>query len=435
MAIFLGTQGGDILAWRGLAGLIAEIREMIAARMSCQLTEENMGLLKALQERLEEEIAFEETFMAEFGWAVGKLEQAAYEDEFTPLIPRFNQLTQDYFLKRGSVVAVHSLCNTYRDGLLRRALQWTEDALELEEMRRPPAPYCLLVSGSAGRLEQTFCVDPDYFLIYGEAEDDGPGYFDKFAYRIAALLGRVGLLPDNSGATAMKTFWRGGRNQWRKEIVDKLMPRERKGLADLLGRADLRLVHGNAALAEEMLNVVRSMLEFRHGELRETSTDTAMASRTRAAISFPAPGLKGMGKSIAEIPTGIDFFGRLKVEKSGRQRGKFNLEQYALAPLITNVRMLAIEYGLAETGTIARIRGLQNGGRLSVELAERLLRAYHEFTRLKLLRQIGGGCETEQTCYIKPEELAEDEDRQLRNGLEAVSDLEKIAYLCFTEQG
>ena len=435
MAVFLGTQGGDILAWRGVAELVAEIREMIVARMSCQLTEEHAGLLKALQVRLEEEIAFEKTFMEEFGWAVETLEQAVFEDEFTPLIPRFNQLTQDYFLKRGSVVAVHSLSNAYRDGLLRRALQWTEASLELEEMRRPPAPYCWFVSGSAGRLEQTFCVDPDYFLIYGTADDDVPAYFDKFAYRTAALLGKVGLMPDNGRAAAMRTLWWGGRNEWRKEIVEKLMPRERTGLAELLGRADLRLVHGDSALAEEMLNVVRSMLAFRQGERRETATDAAMTSLTRAAVSFPAPGLKGMGKSIAEIPTGLDFFGRLKVEKSGRQRGTFNLERYALAPLITNVRMLAIEYGLTETGTIARIKRLQNGGQLSVELTERLLRAYHEFTRLKLMRQIKGGCETEQACYIKPEDLSEDEDQRLRNGMEAVSDLEKIAYLCFTEQG
>ena len=435
MAVFLGTQGGDILAWRGVAELVAEIREMIVARMSCQLTEENIGLLTALQERLEVEIAFEEKFATEFGGELEKLEHSTYEDEFTHLLPRFNQLAQDYFRERGSVVAVHSLCNAYRDGLVRRALQWAEDALELEEMRRPPAPYCCLASGSAGRLEQTFCVDPAFFLIYGEAEDDGPGYFGKLAYRIAAALGKIGMLPGTAGAEVMKALWRGGRKEWRTEIVGKLQLPERKGLAELLGRADLRLIHGDAALAEEMIHVVRSMLEFRHGDIRDTATGAAMASRTRAVISFPAPGLKGMGKSIAEIPTGLDFFGRLKVEKSGRQRGKFNLEQYALAPLITNVRMLAIEYGLAETGTIARIKGLQNGGKLSVELTERVLRAYHEFTRLKIIRQIKGGCETEQACYIKPEELSEDEDQRLRNGLEAVSDLEKIAYLRFTEQG
>ncbi len=434
MAIFLGAQEGDILAWRGVAGLSAELRRMMAEKISRLPADGNLELLKEWKGRLEEEMAFEERFAAEFGWAMDKLEQAEYEDEFSPLLFRFNQLAQGYFRKRGSVTAAHTLCNTYRDGLVRRALQWAEDALEMEEMRRPPAPYCWLTSGSAGRMEQTFCVDPDYFLIYGEAEDDAPGYFEKFTWLVAALLGRIGLLPANGGTAMMKSLWRGGRREWREENIGKLFPGERKGLAQLLGRADLRLIHGDAVLAEEMINVVRSMIEFRHEELRGSATGAAMASRTRAAFAFPAPGLREMGKSLAETPTGLDFFGRLKVEKGGRQRGRFDLEQYALAPLITNIRMMAMEYGLAETGTIARIKGLQEEGRLSVELSERLLRAYHEFTRLKLLRQLNEGCEHERTCHIDPRELSEDEDQLLRAGLEAVADLEKIAYLCFTEE-
>ncbi len=434
MAIFLGAQGGDILEWRGMAELVAELRETIAEITSSKLSDESLDLLKSFKRRLEAEITFEENFAAEFGWAVEKLEHAEYEDEFSPLLARFNQLAQDYFLKRGSVVAVHTLCNAYRDGLVRRALQRVEDALELDELRKPPAPYCWLASGSAGRLEQTFCVDPAYYLIYGEAEDDGPGYFEKFAWRAAALLRKIGLLPDNGGANVMKYFWGGGRKEWREEIVEKLQPREKDGLALLLGRADLRLIYGDAALAEEMTNVVRSMIEFRHGELRDTTTGLATASRTRAAFSSPAPGLRDLGKSMAETPSGLDFFGRLKVVKGGRLRGNFDLEQYALTPLINNLRMMALECGLTETGTIARVKGLQLGGHLSVELADRLLRAYHEFMRLKILRQIREGCENERTCYINPQDLSENEGQRLRTGLEAVTDLEKIAYLCFTKQ-
>ncbi|HLO25746.1 MAG TPA: putative nucleotidyltransferase substrate binding domain-containing protein, partial [Geobacteraceae bacterium] len=301
-------------------------------------------------------------------------------------------------------------------------------------MRRSPAPFCWLTSGSAGRLEQTFCVDPAYFLIYGEAEDDGPRYFEKFAFSVAAVLGKTGLLPGNGGAM-MKSLWRGSRKEWREENIGRLQPGNEKGLAVLLGRADLRLIHGDAALAEEMINVVRSMIEFRQDELRETTTGIATASRTRAAVSFPVPGLRDLGRSIADTPTGLDFFGRLRIEKGGRHKGTFDLEQYALGPLITNIRMMALEYGVAQTGTIARIKGLQEGGHLSVELADRLLRTYHEFTRLKILRQIREGCENERTCYIDPRELSEEENLKLRTGLEAVSDLEKIAYLSLTEQG
>jgi hypothetical protein len=88
-----------------------------------------------------------------------------------------------------------------------------------------------------------------------------------------------------------------------------------------------------------------------------------------------------------------------------------------------------------ETSTIGRIKGLQLAGRLSVELSERLLFAYHEFIRRKVLLQIGEGCDSERACFIKPHELDEGVMTKLRTGLEAVADLEKIAYLCFTEHG
>ena len=47
------------------------------------------------------------------------------------------------------------------------------------------------------------------------------------------------------------------------------------------------------------------------------------------------------------------------------------------------------------------------------------MRAYHEFMRLKVLRQIREGCENERTCYIDPQDLSENEGQKLRTGLEA----------------
>ena len=63
------------------------------------------------------------------------------------------------------------------------------------------------------------------------------------------------------------------------------------------------------------------------------------------------------------------------------------------------------------------------------------MRAYHDFTRLKLNRQIARGCEEDRFRFVNPQELTPDEDHWLRNGLEAVAGLEKIAYLHFSEQG
>lgn len=435
MAIFPGAKGGDILAWRGVAEVVGELRRRSAERMSSLLYDEGADLLKELMGRLEAEIAFEEGFSADFAKALDELDQARYEDEFAPLLPRFDRLAEQHFRKRESVVALHTLCNACRDGLMRKALQRVEEWLALEGVGSPPVPYCCLASGSIGRSEQTFCVDPSYLLIHGDIPGNDAGYFAQFAYRALALLDRIGLVRQGGAEASMKGLRLCSRTAWRREIVEAPAREEPGRLLDLTRRADLRLICGDEALAEEMINIVRSVLEFRHGELREISKGEAAASRSRAAFAFPMPGLREMGKGIAEMPIGLDFFSRLRVARSGRNKGRFDLEQFALAPLVTNVRMLAINCGLHETGTIARIKGLQERGRLSVELTERLLRAYHDFTRLKVFCQLTEGCGDDSGCFIDPHALGADEGHRLRAGLEAVSGLETIAYLCFSEQG
>jgi CBS domain-containing protein len=422
MAIFLGAQGGDILSWRGNAELLGELRGAIAGMKTSMLLEESIDLLKAFKGRLEEEISYEESFAEELGRAEDELRQADHDDEIGPLLARFDQLARDYFLKRGSVVALHSLCNSYRDNLVRRVAERVEAVLELDGTGKPPAPYCLLATGSAGRQEQTLCVDSVYQFIHGDDENGGTGYFKEFARRAAILLGKAGLLRDVDSGAKVTPLWRCGRKEWRDNNFALFKSMDQQGVALLLERADFRLVHGDASLSDEMITVVRSILDFSQRSLRDPAT-------------APAPALSEVGRIIAETPTGLDFFGRLKVEKVGRYQGRFDLEQYALAPLIANIRLLAIDAGLAETSTIGRIKGLQGAGRLSVELSERLLQAYHDFSRLKIFLQIREGCVHERPCHINPQELAEDGDLKLRTGLQAVLDLEKITYLRFAHNG
>jgi CBS domain-containing protein len=435
MAIFPGAKGGDILTWRGISQLIAELRAKSAERMSGLLHDESIGFLKALDERLATEIAFEEDFSAEFSKVLTALAVTQFEDNLATFLPSFSRLAEQHFRKRGSVVALHTLCNTYGDELLRKSLSRVEEWLVREGTGLPPVPYCLLAEGSIGRSEQTFCIDPAFFLIHGDLSASGSVYFETFIYRFLAFMESIGLISNGGKANGAKTVWIGNRTQWRAEFTEELVKQERNRFFELVQRADLRFIGGDSRLAEEMINIVWGMLDFRQEELRETTKSVARESLASAALSFPLPGLRGMGKRIAEMPTGLDFFGRLRMAKSGRHQGEFDLCQYALTPLITNVRVLAINGALHETSTIARIKGLQERGHLSVDLTEKLLFAYHDFTRLKLSRQLSGGCDKESACFIARQALTEDEELRLRTGLEAVADLEKIVYLRFAEQG
>ena len=160
---------------------------------------------------------------------------------------------------------------------MRKILNCVENRMEAEGRGKPAVPYCFLCSGSVGRSEQTFCVDPFYVFIYG----DDPGcaaYFNTLFDRSVISLEKAGLLPKNGRATAVKTSWRGSRTEWRREIVEERVTEDKGKLLELARRADLRLLAGDEPLADEMIRTVWSMLEFYHGDLLDTSTVLGSAS-------------------------------------------------------------------------------------------------------------------------------------------------------------
>ena len=172
--------------------------------------------------------------------------------------------------------------------------------------------------------------------------------------------------------------------------------------------ADLRLVEGDSILCGEAMNLVRSLFDFNRR------------------------GFDEVARSAAEMTTGLDFFGRLRVAKGGEHRGEFNLELFALGPLVENVRILAVRTGLPETATVERVKSLLGRGELGVELSQRLLRAYHDFVSQKLrleIRRSGEG------AFLKPEELDESEIESLKEGVEEVVNLQRIVYQRFVANG
>ena len=432
MALFPGTSGDDILAWRGISELTGDIRNRKAERLKTLGSREGILYLNDLKGRLDEEVAFEEKYAAELSEVLKTLDAGRIPSEFAAVHSRFVRLAEEYYWKRGSVIALHTICNTFRDVLLRKALILAEEQLEREGSGRPPAAFCVLAGGSIGRREQTFCVDTSLHMIHGDLTADESGWFPLFIQRAANLMKEIGLVKEGGAVYLANSMRAVGRSGWREEIAGILGRGERPQQLELLERADLRLVSGDEALAEEMLLTVRSALGYGGNPVSE-----AAAGLVRTGESLPPSPLvlRGVGREIAEMQTGLDFFNRLRLEKRGRHKGEFDLEQYALLPLIANVRMLAVCRGLLDTATIARIKGLQSRGCLNVDLTDRLLRACHDFSRLKINRQLAAGGGRENLCFIDPRKLTPEEESCFRNGLEAVAAIEKIVYLSFTEHG
>ena len=191
MAVFPGTGGADILAWRGVSETVKGVRERLTAMVSTLHGDAGIDLLRGLESGLKEEAAFEEAFSSRIDQLLADITNAEVVDDFVPLLPRFNVLAESYFRKRGSALAINTICTDFRDSLLKRSLEMVEHWLQSEGLGLPPSPYCCLAGGALGRGETTFSVVPWYVFIYGD-DLGGADYFKAFTYRALAFLEKIG---------------------------------------------------------------------------------------------------------------------------------------------------------------------------------------------------------------------------------------------------
>lgn len=429
MAVFLGAKG-NIHAWRETSELIASIKESLDRQMAQPSTGDALSLLQKLRELLAGELHFENDFSAAFAKTVQELEAVNYYDRLPPLHARFNRLAAGYFQHRGSVVALHSLCNAYRDALVGKALDLVEQGMCADDLRTPPVPFGLFAAGAVGREEQTLGVAADYFLVHVDHAPLSSEYFRQFSYRIMAVLDSCGMLRNRRRKKLTDIFWYGSLGDWQNLVQQGLHPEKVSEQPDvppvpatatplempvwqleerhrMLARlADLRYIRCNELLADQVAGIAR---------------DTIAAER-RSDI-MPA-----LARRIAGMPVALGLFRGLRTEKRGEQKGNINLELHAIAPMTMGIRMLAMIHGIERTGTIDRIKGLLAGGQLDVELADRLLKAYHEFFTLKITMEMGTSIKGKNSLYLAPGLLSPNDEQRLKNGLEAVMTLQKIVY-------
>ncbi|GLI37529.1 nucleotidyltransferase [Geobacter hydrogenophilus] len=398
MALLLGAKGEDLLTRRGTAEFVEQVRQGLYARMAHLSAGDEELLLLGVRSTLEEELAAEQRCREDFSRALDETDQAEDVQELILVQDRLRAMAVDHFRRRGSVTAFHLMRTVALDRITGAALRITVSQMAVGGVGLPAGRWCWMALGSAGRGEVGRFDACDFLLVH-EGNEAGSS-FVGFSGRGAGLLERLGIR-SRAGITPASSSWRGSLAEWRQRIAVRAL--EGGGDLDWLIRlADLRLVAGDPSLAAEMVNVVRSALTAQIDPLREIARRTAM------------------------MQSGFDFFGRLRVE-----RGMFNLSLYGIGPIVANVRIMTVRFDIQETATTERIRGLLYGGRIDVELAERLLRAWHCFCRHAIQREIAG----ENGILVDVEEFGEDAEHELHASLEAVGSLQKIVYSSISGQG
>lgn len=324
-----------------------------------------------------------------------------------------NQVEIERFLLTFSVAALHHNCTHYRDELAKRAMEIVVDELESKGSPVPPVPFALISMGSDGREEQTLITDQDYLIVYGDGGgEEADKYFLEFSTLLVDRLEEAGFKRCTGDIMPTNPSWRGSLAQWRRRlmaIVRYELEDYAKNMMDLIVLSDARYVAGDRAIAECLIGLIRNM------------------ERDYFQV------LWGMAKAATEMRLALGFMKRLWTEGSGEHKGEFNLKLLAWAPLVMNVRILAINQGVPATNTVERVAFLEKEGSFAAEMSQALRDAYYILTKYRILMQINviKGIQSD-SHYLNPYGLPAEEYEKVRHAIIRIEELQKIIHTNFS---
>jgi CBS domain-containing protein len=284
--------------------------------------------------------------------------------------------------------------------LSQRAVVLAEQRMRAAGQGGPPCAYAFAVLGSAGRGESLLAMDQDNAIIFADGAEGGATdrWFAALAAHATAILHEVGVPYCRGGVMATNPQWRGSRALWQQRIRAWI---ERPHPQDLLAIDiffDLRGVHGNVRLADEI---------WRQG------FEAAKGQRAFAKLLVETAG---------PMPAGLNLFGGFRTD-----RGRIDLKKTGLFGIVSAARALAICHHIIERSTPARLRGIEALGRTTADDLQALGAAHQTLLELCLAQQVADiGRGVPPSNAVEPRRLSRQDQSRLRAALNAVSHLDAL---------
>jgi signal-transduction protein with cAMP-binding, CBS, and nucleotidyltransferase domain len=371
------------------------------------------ALLAQLRQQLEDESIALATVEDICGVLLARIAASCDYRELAQIHAQLNELEIARFEAVPSVPALHYACTNYRNLLVARTLLLVESEMVTKGEGPVPLLYALLSMGSDGRLEQTLITDQDYLLVYANGGDvKCDDYFATFSCQLVERLAEVGFKKCTGEIMPSNPTWRGSVQQWKRRILAIVRyeyDEYAKNLMDLIVLSDARFVAGEETLAEELIEVIRDF------------------ERSYFQVIY------GMAKAATNMKVGLGWFGRLWTDKAGAHKGELNIKLLGWAPLVMNLRILAVNSNILETSTLQRIDKLEAARSFSPEFAAGLRAAYLLLTRLRIHLQIREmrGLQAD-SYFLDPKTLTAPQYEELRQALRRIEELQKIIHTNFT---
>jgi CBS domain-containing protein len=302
------------------------------------------------------------------------------------------------------IVAMISLIN---QDIHRQALK-----LAAEGLREPPAPFALYLTGSHGRLENLLTPDQDHGMIIADSEENyqyDPYYID-LSCRFSKYLDQIGFEWCPGYIMSCNPIWRKSLSECKQQIRYWFESQVREMGRFVTVLFDAAPIAGDIDLFKELNNYAFDELAKHHEVLRVLHEE----------------------EGGHRVPLG--FLGRFLTEKDGQHRGKLDVKRSGLIFVVEATRILSLQSGVRETGTLKRIGKLVEGGFIHANDGEYFEAAYQALLHYALKYQVSKASKGEKLdTYIDPKILSPRDKEILRDAFKAVSSLQELVASEFGE--
>jgi len=407
MALLVSAKGGDVLAWRACGDFAATFRQLLLARLEFCQSSQAEALLMGTGQALDDMVAANDAFCLRCADLIGEVSACAEP-------PRLRELTAEFFAGLYDHIGIHRSAPAFYEfsALFLQSLSGSinrhaHSAVGLPDRQLPPVK--LIALGSAGRQEFSPSCPLQLLLVHGEADDAEHEALSRFGSLIHAGFEACGLRVDGT-VTPRNQEWRGSLSEWRQRLLQRLEQGRVNELADLFRFADQSVLCQDEGFEAEFNVLYRSLLKGR-----------------RSAMAF-------LVTRVLNLSHGIGIMGGMRFVKKGPFRGRFALRDNALQPLSAAICALALLKGLETPSTPQRIREILWRRELNVDMAERLLQAWHALHEFRLFRErdVQPDWSSEAPLHLNVEEMQDSEQDLLREALETVGAIQRHVGLTFS---
>ncbi len=281
--------------------------------------------------------------------------------------------------------------------------------LTIEEIGKPPVPFCWLGFGSQGRREQLLNADQDNgLLISNDLKEEDKAWFEVLAKRVCDGLNECGYIYCPGNVMAVNDKWRQPLSIWQSTVDRWTVSPTPNAVMHTSIFFDLRSIYGDKSLCDELQS---------HMLKQASSNSIFLAALAQNVLS-------------SEPPMGI--FRRFVVERNGDHADELDLKKRGILPIIDLVRIHSLANSITEVNTLDRLHALVKCKAMTISDSRNMQDALRVIMQLRTQHQATQITEgSEPNNYIDPSNLSKIRRKQIKDAFSIVMDAQqavKVSY-------